>query len=154
MSAARTAPLTLLAAALTVLALAGALFALYVHPAYAQDGSAPAKPTGLFATASHDQVILTWDNPGDDSITGYVILRRVRVNNEGGEFSELVADTGTAAETYTDNTVAAETTYTYRIKAINQHGVSERSRWFHIDTPAAPYRPSPRASSPRRPTTG
>ena len=123
---------------LTVLALAGALFALYVHPAHAQEGSAPAKPTGLFATATHDQVVLTWNNPQDDSITGYMILRRVRVNNEGGKFSELVADTGTAATTYTDNTVAAETTYTYRIKAINEHGVSERSRWYHIDIPAEP----------------
>ena len=74
-SAARLAPLTLLAAALTVLALAGVLFALYVHPAHAQDSSAPAKPTGLSATASHDQVALTWDEPNDDSITGYVVLR-------------------------------------------------------------------------------
>ena len=130
--------LPLLTAALAVLAVAGTLFALYVHPAYAQDGSAPAKPTGLFATATHDQAILTWDDPGDDSITGYVILRRVRVNDEGGEFSELVADTGSAATTYTDDTVAASTTYTYRIKAINEHGASERSRWFHIDTPAPP----------------
>ena len=103
----------------------------------------PAKPRGLSATASHDRVVLTWDDPGDDSITGYVILRRVRVNAEGGEFSELVADTGTAAATYTDGTVAASTTYTYRIKAINEHGVSERSRWFHIDTPAAPEPPEP-----------
>ena len=98
----------------------------------------PAKPTGLTATASHGQVVLTWDDPGDDSITGYVILRRVRENDQGGEFSELVADTGTAAATYTDDTVAASTTYTYRVKAINEHGVSERSPWFHIDTPAAP----------------
>ena len=98
----------------------------------------PAKPTGLTATASHGQVVLTWDDPGDDSITGYVILRRVRENDQGGEFSELVADTGTAATTYTDDTVAASTTYTYRVKAINEHGVSERSPWFHIDTPAAP----------------
>ena len=98
----------------------------------------PAKPTGLTATASHGQVVLTWDDPGDDSITGYVILRRVRENDQGGEFSELAADTGTAATTYTDDTVAAGTTYTYRIKAINEYGVSERSRWYHIDTPAAP----------------
>ena len=143
MSAARPAPLTLLAAALTVLALAGVLFTLYVQPAYAQDGSAPAKPTGLYATATHDQVILTWDDPGDDSITGYVILRRVRENDVGGKFSELVADTGTAATTYTDDTVAASTTHTYRIKAINEHGVSERSRWFHIDTQAAPVPDKP-----------
>ena len=109
----------------------------------AQPTEAPAKPRGLSATASHDSVTLTWDDPGDDTITGYVILRRVRVNNTGGEFSELVADTGTAATTYTDDTVAAGTTYTYRIKAINGAGTSERSRWFHIDTPAAPVPDKP-----------
>ena len=98
----------------------------------------PDKPTGLEATESDGQVVLTWDDPGDDSITGYVILRRVRENNTGGDFSVLVADTGTAATTYTDATVAAGTTYTYRIKAINEHGTSERSRWFHIDIPEAP----------------
>ena len=74
-------------------------------------------------------MVLTWDDPGDDSITGYVILRRVRENDTGGDFSVLVADTGSAATTYTDDTVAAGTTYTYRIKAINEHGTSERSRW-------------------------
>ena len=98
----------------------------------------PDKPTGLEATESDGQVVLTWDDPGDDSITGYVILRRVRENDTGGDFSVLVADTGTAATTYTDDTVAAGTTYTYRIKAINEHGTSERSRWYHIDIPEAP----------------
>ena len=82
--------------------------------------------------------MLTWDDPDDDSITGYVILRRVRVNDQGSDFSVLVANTGTAATTHTDDTVAANTTYTYRIKAINKRGTSERSRWVHIDTPAAP----------------
>ena len=109
----------------------------------AQPTEPPARPTGLSATASHDSVTLTWEDPGDDTITGYVILRRVRVNNTGGDFSELVADTGTAATTYTDDTVAAGTTYTYRIKAINGAGTSERSRWFHIDTPAAPVPDKP-----------
>ena len=109
----------------------------------AQPTEPPAMPTGLSATASLDSVTLTWDDPGDDTITGYVILRRVRENNVGGEFSELVPDTGSAATTYTDNTVAAGTTYTYRIKAINGAGTSERSRWFHIDTPAAPVPAKP-----------
>ena len=66
-------------------------------------GSAPDKPKGLSATASHDQVVLTWKGPQDDSITGYVILRRVRVNNQGGDFNVLVANTETAATTYTDD---------------------------------------------------
>ena len=106
--------------------------------AAAEPSEPPAKPRGLSATATHDQVTLTWDDPGDDSITGYVILRRLRYDDPKGHFDELVGDTGSAAATYTDDTVAAETSYTYRIKAINEHGVSERSRWFHIDTPAAP----------------
>ena len=34
----------------------------------------PAKPTGLSpVVVSHDAVTLTWDDPQDDSITGYVI---------------------------------------------------------------------------------
>ncbi len=139
----RPATLPLLATVLATLAVAAAMFAIYVYPAHAQEGSAPDKPTGLEATASHGQVVLNWDNPEDDSITGYVILRRVRVNDQGGEFSELVADTGSAATTYTDDTVAASTTYTYRIKAINEHGTSERSRWYHIDTPAPPVPDQP-----------
>ena len=98
----------------------------------------PDKPTGLSATATHDSVNLTWNDPGDDSITGYVILRRHRYDDPKGHFDELVADTGTADTTYTDDTVAAGTSYTYRIKAINGAGPGERSRWYHIDTPAAP----------------
>ena len=111
--------------------------------AAAEPTEPPDKPTGLDATATHGQVVLTWDDPQDESITGYVILRRVRVNDQGGDFSVLVADTGSAATTYTDDEVAASTTYTYRIKAINEHGVSERSRWVHIDTPAPPVPDQP-----------
>ena len=128
-------------AAIAALAVA---MALLFSPVQAQDGSAPTKPTGLNATASDGQVMLTWDDPNDESITGYVILRRVRVNDTGGDFNVLVANTETAATTYTDNEVAASTTYTYRIKAINEDGTSERSRWVHIDTPAPPVPDKPK----------
>ena len=109
----------------------------------AEPSEPPDKPRGLEATTTHGQVVLTWDDPEDDSITGYVILRRVRVNDQGGDFSVLVANTGSAATSYTDDEVAASTTYTYRIKAINEHGESERSRWYHIDTPAPPIPDKP-----------
>ena len=123
-----------------ILIAALAALALLVAPAQAQEGAAPDKPTGLNATATHGQVVLTWNDPGDASITGYVILRRNRKTTVEGQFSELAPHTGSAATTYTDASVTARTSYTYRIKAINEHGVSERSRWFHIDTPAAPER--------------
>ena len=134
--------------------IAALAMAMLFSPVQAQEGSAPDKPRGLEATATHGQVVLTWDDPQDDSITGYVILRRVRVNNTGGDFSVLVSDTGTAALTYTDDTVAASLTYTYRIKAINEHGVSERSRWFHVDTPAAPEPEEEQAAEPPDQPTG
>ena len=116
-------------------------------PAPRSPAAVPAKPRGLEATASYGEVVLTWEDPDDDSITGYVILRRVRENNVGGAFGVLVANTGSAATTYTDDTVEAETRYTYRIKAINEHGESERSRWVHIDTPSAPVPAEPKGLS-------
>ena len=118
--------------------IAALAMAMLFSPVQAQEGSVPDQPMGLEATATHDSVTLTWDDPGDDSITGYVILRRVPGVDPQGHFNELVSNTGTDATTYTDDTVSAETRYTYRIKAINEHGTSERSRWSHIDVPAAP----------------
>ena len=113
-----------------------------VSVAAAESAEPPAPPTGLTAAVSHDQVVLSWDDPQDDSITGYVILRRNRATTDPGEFTELVADTGSAATTYTDHGVAAETLYTYKIKAINEHGLSELSRWVRANTPAPPV-PAP-----------
>ena len=133
--------------AIAALALTGAVLGLLFSPLQSQAGSAPAKPRGLSATASYDEVVLTWGDPSDDTITGYVILRRNRDTDVEGHFDELEADTGTAATTYTDGTVEAETRYTYRIKAINEYGESERSRWYHIDTPSAPVPDKPEGLS-------
>ena len=102
------------------------------------EAQAPAKPTGLMAAAAFNGVILVWDDPGDNSITGYVVLRRNRDTDAAGEFHILVANTGTAANSYIDDTVQPETAYSYRIRAINAAGTSERSRAVHIDTLAAP----------------
>ena len=99
----------------------------------------PAKPTGLSATPSHDRVVLTWDDPNDGTITGYVILRRNREIHPVGTFVTIAGDTGSADATYTDATVEPDKQYVYRIKAINEHGkVSEESDWVRADTPAAP----------------
>ena len=69
-----------------------------------------------------------------------MILRRIPgVPTPRATSDELVSNTGTDATTYTDDgSGRRRLTYTYRIKAINEHGVSERSRWSHINVPAAP----------------
>ena len=109
----------------------------------------PDKPTGLSAAVSHDTVTLTWDNPQDDSITGYVILRRDRAIHPVGTFVTLTGDTGSAETTYTDDTVEPDKEYVYRIKAINEHrGVSEMSHWVRGFTPAAPPTDSPATGEP------
>ena len=88
--------------------------------------------------ATHASVTLAWDDPGNTSITGYVILRRDIVRQSPGVFTTVEADTGTAATTYTDGGVEPKTRYAYRIKAVNAHGTSSRSGYVNVETPAAP----------------
>ena len=105
----------------------------------------PAKPTGLSAAAvSHDAVTLAWDDPQDDAITGYIILRRDREIHPVGTFITITGDTGSADTTYTDDTVEPDKQYNYKVKAINEHGeVSERSDWVRANTPAVPVPDKP-----------
>ena len=82
---------------LAIIALGGGLLALHfasASPAQAQDGSVPDQPTGLSAEAAHDRVNLTWDDPNDDSITHYQVLRRDRDVHDTGEFVTIESDTG------------------------------------------------------------
>ena len=95
----------------------------------------PAKPTGLTGTVNHDAVSLSWDDPGDASITGYQVLRRDKDLHEIGEFLVHVEDTGSADATYTDTDVEPSVRYVYRIKAWNASGLSELSEWFDADIP-------------------
>ena len=124
------------------LVLAGLLLAGTVT---AQEG-APPQPTGLTADPAHDQVGLDWDDPDDPTITGYRILRRLPAQDLPGEFAVLLEHTGSALTTYVDTTVTPQTSYVYRVQAINAHGSSERSSWANALTPAAP------ALTPAQPT--
>ena len=125
-------------AALALCGIALALSSTGTPPVGAQDGSAPAKPTGVVATATHDSVALAWDDPSDASITHYQIFRRDRGVHDTGEFVTIDSNTGSAATSYTDDTVEPETRYVYRVKAVNQHGGSTWSNFVRADTPAAP----------------
>ena len=111
--------------------------------------SVPAQPTGLTAGAvSHDSVTITWDDPGDDSITGYRVLRRSRDGDTYGDgqgaaaFAAIEDDTGTAATSYTDTPVTPRTRYVYRVEAVNAYGRSPHSRYVNVETPKAPEEPA------------
>ena len=94
----------------------------------------PAKPTGLSTSPRHNSVALSWTDPGDSSITSYQILRGPNAAN----LAVLVDNTGSGSLSYTDSTVAAETTYAYAIKARNAHGLSPQADAVSVTTPAAP----------------
>ena len=97
----------------------------------------PAKPQGLLAAAMHNSVSLFWDNPNDDSITGYQILR----GPDAANLTVLTNDTGSTDTSYTDDTVTAETTYVYAVLARNANGLSAQSDATTANTPAAPVEP-------------
>ena len=96
---------------------------------------------------------LTWDDPNDDSITHYQVLRRDRAVHDTGEFVTIESNTGSAATGYTDDSVEPEKRYVYRVKAVNQHGVSKWSKFARANTPAAPpQEPDPTPTPTPEPT--
>ena len=104
----RRSSLASLALALVIVSVLAALAALALTAGGIQ--AQAAAPTGLAGSVSHDSVSLTWEDPGDDSVTGYRVLRRSRDGDgdeygDGGGAAECVAaidDSGSPAASYTD----------------------------------------------------
>ena len=118
----------LLWAALLLVA-AVAVLPFFAWPASAQSDSPPDRPARPTAGAvGHGSITFSWADPGDSSITGYQVLRRNRDTDAVGDLTIIEEDTETDAATYTDDTVAPSTRYTYRVKARNAHGLSPRSQ--------------------------
>ena len=128
--------------------------------ALAQDATPPLRPTGLtIIEEGRYSVSISWDDPQDDSIAGYQILRRSRDGGTYGdgqgaaEFVAVEDDTGTADTEYSDESVTPETRYVYRVKARNPAGLSERSSYANAETPAAPeITPEPTPEKTPEPT--
>ena len=87
---------------------------------------APGKPTGLTATASGQTLIkLSWTAPS----TAGVLTYKIEVSPSGADdtWTTLVADTGSAATTYSHIGLTPGTTRHYRVSAINALGTSDPS---------------------------
>ena len=84
-----------------------------------EDTTTPTAPSFINTAVSEGQVLLSWSNPSDDSITGYQILR-------GPDADSLVViedDTGSSSTSYTDTAPPAGQTHTYGVKARNAAGL-------------------------------
>ena len=93
----------------------------------------PPAPTNLTAVVNADgSVTLTWDAPDDDSVTGYLILRRRPYEGER-TLLVYVENTGSTATTFTDADVTAGTQHVYRVKAVNGAGVGGQSNYVNVD---------------------
>ena len=99
--------------------------------------SVPNSPTGLTA-AAHGQtrIDLAWRTPSDDggaSITGY----HIEVSTDGSNWSDLDADTGSTAASYSHTGLTAGTTRHYRVSAINSAGTGPASNSDNATTSLA-----------------
>ncbi|MBI5698676.1 MAG: fibronectin type III domain-containing protein [Thaumarchaeota archaeon] len=106
-------------------------------------------PTNLVAnTVSESQIDLSWTAPsaslGDSLVTGYKIERSIDSDNI---WSTIVPNTLNRATTYADDDLSANTTYVYRVSAINPAGTSPPS-----NTASATTENAPNPTAPQPPT--
>ena len=91
----------------------------------------PGAPGGLTAAGNgQTRIDLSWNAPRSDggaAITGY----RIEVSEDRSNWTDLVANTGNVATTYSHTRLTAGTTRHYRVSAINSAGTGPAS---NIDT--------------------
>ena len=91
------------------------------------DATVPDPPTGLTATAtSPTQIDLAWTAPGYDggaAISGY----RIEVSESGTGWTDLNANTGSTATSFSHTGLLPGSRRFYRVSAINRAGVGEPS---------------------------
>ncbi|MFC2075457.1 fibronectin type III domain-containing protein [candidate division KSB1 bacterium] len=81
------------------------------------DTQAPAKPTGLVASAKPSSVILSWAANTEFDLAGYNIQRAAGAAGDFGDIATLVT-----AMTYTDPGLTFGSLYRYRINASDRNG--------------------------------
>jgi FtsP/CotA-like multicopper oxidase with cupredoxin domain len=97
----------------------------------------PAAPTGLIATnILFNRVDLAWtDNASNE--TGFVVERSADAGLSWGQVGQTAAD----VSAFSDTSVAASSSYLYRVYAFNTAGPSGNSNELSVTTPAAPTIP-------------
>jgi hypothetical protein len=95
----------------------------------------PAAPSGMTATVVNSgRIDLHWTD-GSTNEAQFAVYRRTK--NPDGSWQPYLSFVGTGPNTtsYSDQTVVAATTYTYRIRACNAAGCSTYSTSLDVTTP-------------------
>ena len=103
----------------------------------------PAAPSLIGTAATPDgHVMLSWQDPSDDPITGYQVLR----GPDADSMVVIEEDTGSNSTTYTDTEPPAGQTHTYAVQARNSTGLSPQSNTVTATVPASESREEPVAA--------
>ena len=96
----------------------------------------PDAPTNLSATPSNGKVRLSWDDPGNNTITKY------QVSRDGGTSFTDISDSGASTTTTTVTGLTNGTQYTFAVRAVNTTGDGAAAT-----TTATPVNDAPTASA-------
>ncbi len=107
--------------------------AVYATPL--SGASVPATPTGLTATAGDTQVVLSWTNPSDTSITSY------QYQIDTGSWTTITGSSSTTTS-YTATGLTNNTSYKFGIRAVNSTGNSTAATVTATPIPPVPAVPS------------
>ena len=115
------------------------------EPATTSTGTAPGPPLDLTATAvSSSAIELSWSPPGSGGSSAIIGYRIERSSTRTGGWGEIEDDTGNTRTTYQDTGLSPNTTYYYRVSAINSFATGDPSNvddaTTEPDVPDAPGR--------------
>ena len=82
----------------------------------------PPAPTNFEAAPGHAQVTLSWDDPGDSSITNYEYRYRVTSQSAWNPDWTDIPGSGATTTSYTVQSLTNGTDYTFEVRAVNTNG--------------------------------